>query len=383
MEFHIAGADTEWREIDFVNQKHDFEPDGTLLQAPVLGTRNTLHQTSQIATSKEHHLAWSHIDTASKVWERRLLEFIAQTLPTGDYENWAQCQRLLPLIEPFYSTLLASAQSYEPWAWITTKVAWYHWRRGNLEAAHENILIALNIREKLWGAEDERTLYSMEIQVNILIGQGRYDEAESVSRRIHGMLYKFHRSNDSRILTCRSNLALILLYQGRHQESEELSRRTLDESKKLLGQHHTDTLTSVNNLALVLHSQNRCAEAAALHRQALEGFQQQFGPRHPSTLTSMENFARVLQDEGKYAEAKTLQRQSLAQELQPLGAGCSSARTTKRNLVGLPGFSGKSRKASALKQQHLENVRVVCRRLARRAWPSTRFIPDLVRKFYS
>ena len=381
MEFDISGPNTEWRKIDIVNEK--LEPDVTMIWAPVLEAQNTLHQTSQIPASKENHPAWPHIDSASELWERRFLEFIAQILQTVDYESWAQCQQLLPLIEPFYSTSLASAQSYELWAQITTNVAWYHWRQKDLEAAQENILIALNIREKLWGSEDERTLYSMEILVNILIGQGRYDEAESVSRRIHESLCRSHRSNHPRILTCRSNLALILLYQGRYQESEELSRWTLAESKERLGRHHIDTLTSINNLALVLHSQNRYDEAAALHRQALRGFQQQLGPRHPFTLTSMSNLTKVLQDERQYAEVMRLQRQSLAQKLQQLGAGCFSVQTTKRNVVSLPDISGKCREASAQEKQRVEKECAVFRKRFRRVENPKRVVPVFIRTFWS
>jgi Flp pilus assembly protein TadD len=58
-----------------------------------------------------------------------------------------------------------------------------------------------------------------------------------------------------------NNLALVLLGQGKYEEAEEMHRQTLELREKVLGREHPDTPGSMNNLALVLESQGKYEEA--------------------------------------------------------------------------------------------------------------------------
>ena len=53
-------------------------------------------------------------------------------------------------------------------------------------------------------------------------------------------------------LTSAHNLALVLRDQGKYEEAELMSRRVLEWHEKVIGMGHRDTLTISSNLALVL-----------------------------------------------------------------------------------------------------------------------------------
>jgi hypothetical protein len=185
---------------------------------------------------------------------------MADVFPTGRYENWGRCEQLLPQITSFYATNLADTESSESWAHIVTQAAWYFWERGDYDKAKRNIDLAIRLKTELLGAEDRRTLCSMEILAGVLMSVGNHVEAEHFHRYILRTLSKVLGAHHPSVLTSMSNLALVLLQQQqqqqqRHRESERPSQKVLEHSHQ-----HIETLTTVNNLVLVLNAQGRRME---------------------------------------------------------------------------------------------------------------------------
>ena len=50
---------------------------------------------------------------------------MARELPSGEYENRAKCQQLLPHVEPLFATQPDSEEALEAWAQVLTNAAWY------------------------------------------------------------------------------------------------------------------------------------------------------------------------------------------------------------------------------------------------------------------
>jgi tetratricopeptide (TPR) repeat protein len=63
------------------------------------------------------------------------------------------------------------------------------------------------------------------------------------------------------------NLATVLDDQGKYEEAEEMSRQALGLKEKVLGKEHPSTLTSMNNLALVYRNGGRWDEAEKLEME--------------------------------------------------------------------------------------------------------------------
>ncbi|KAF1351445.1 TPR-like protein, partial [Lizonia empirigonia] len=276
--------------------------------------------------------AWLQLDGAAEKWEQTCLEIIAQEFPTGEYGNWSKCQELAPHVERFNPSSLISVKSLEAWAHAMTNVAWYQCELGDYRRAQNSATASLHVRLKVLGAQDERTVDSMEILAGVLLSCNSYEKAESLNRQA----LEWRRANldadDPSLLTTMGNLALALLYLGEYSESEELHRRVLCESEAMLGLHHVDTLTSVSNLALLLRYRCRYSEAETLDRRALKGFRATLGASHPSTLTSANNLAMALQKQGRYGESEKLLRWSLKKKIAKIGLNHPSTLMSRHNL---------------------------------------------------
>lgn len=269
---------------------------------------------------------------ATDDWKQIYLKLIAQQFPTGQYENWARCQQLAPHVEHLNPSSLISITSLEAWAHTTTNLAWYQWQFGEQERAHDHAVKSLNVRLKVFGQHDERTVRSMEVLASILLDLGSYEEAERWNRQAIEWRKANMEPSDPSTIATTGNLAMVLLCRQRYSESEQLHRWVLRESEKALGPQHVDTLTTVSNLALVLRSQARHEEAEVLDRRALSGFRTALGPSHPSTLTSANNLAMVLQGLDRYGESEDLLRWSLKKKLKKLGPDHPSTKTSQLNL---------------------------------------------------
>jgi tetratricopeptide (TPR) repeat protein len=310
----------EVTELDDGEADSRFDEDLDTLQ-----THSLVSMTTDNAAYKMHALVqfcmrvWLSSFSDAEQWEQEFISLMAAEFPTGQYENWAKCEQLLPHVKPLFESKPAAKETLKAWAQVLTNAAWYLWLRGSYSSAQQIAARALSAREGVLGLNSQQTLVSVEVLAGVLQAQGRYEEAERLSRRALEGYEKELGDQHPSTLTSVSNLASVLQAQGRYEEAERLSRRALEGYEKELGEQHPSTLTRVSNLASVLQAQGRYEEAQVMHRQTLAFEEKVLGPEHPSTLTSMYNLAEVLKSQGKYKEAKTIHRQTLAQRETVLG----------------------------------------------------------------
>jgi tetratricopeptide (TPR) repeat protein len=132
--------------------------------------------------------------------------------------------------------------------------------------------------------------------------QGDYTEAEKQYTAALRKAEEFG-SQDPRLATSLSNLALLYEAQGRYAEAEPLHQRALATRERALGPEHPYVATSLNNLAELYRVQGRYAEAEPLFKRALAIWEKAPGPEHPHVATSLENYAALLRQTGRNAEA--------------------------------------------------------------------------------
>ena len=80
--------------------------------------------------------------------------------------------------------------------------------------------------------------------------------------------------------TSLNNLAVLYRAQGRYAEAEPLSKRVLAILEKALGPEHPDVATGQNNLAVLYQAQGRYAEAEPLYKRALAISEKALGLEH-------------------------------------------------------------------------------------------------------
>ena len=97
--------------------------------------------------------------------------------------------------------------------------------------------------------------------------QGRYAESEKLLLFALKEAEKFGEQ-DPRLATSLNNLAALYQAQGKYAEAEPLSRRALAIWEKVLGPDHPNVATALGNYAKLLRKTNRKAEAAKLEARA-------------------------------------------------------------------------------------------------------------------
>ncbi|KAF2818103.1 hypothetical protein CC86DRAFT_414212 [Ophiobolus disseminans] len=239
---------------------------------------------------------WLSSFSNAEQWEQRFVALMAQELPSGEHQNWARCQQLLPHVEPLFNSKPTTEETLKAWAQVLTNAAQYLWLQGSFDSAQQLAERVLTARENLFGLDDRQTLGSVSNLAQVLEAQGKYEDAEKLNRRALEGSEKELGVHHPDTLTSVSNLASVLRYQGKYEDAEKLNRQALEGYEKELGVRHPDTLTLVYCLAYLLHTTKRYIEATELYKRAYNGRVEILGPQHPLTIACGNHFLALQQE---------------------------------------------------------------------------------------
>ena len=218
-----------------------------------------MHRLVQLAMKE-----WLRLQKDFEKQQIAALRMLAESYPTGEYENWAVCSVLEPHAQVLLNHQYTLAEARRSRIEVLQNRAWYY------------------IEQRNYGA------------VESMAKQGMCDAAE--------LLGQEHPST----LISMSNLAWMYSNQGRWKEAEELQLQVMEKNARVLGQEHPDTLISTNNLTVMYRYQGRWKEAEELQLQVMETRTRVLGQEHPNTLISMENLACNWMSQGRKMEALSL-----------------------------------------------------------------------------
>ncbi|WP_326647411.1 MULTISPECIES: tetratricopeptide repeat protein [unclassified Streptomyces] len=205
---------------------------------------------------------------------------------------------------------------------IATAAAGAHGRGTEVLAELETLIAVL---ERTVGAERALLLVVRGNRVAVLVGQGRYTEAEAEAQDILRAAARLaHLTEVWRVeLSCLKSLASALCGQGRYEEAEAIARGNLPRAeghtaaalhcvlvRSLNGQgRHEEALAETRRLtplwvrsgsgalgmatATALHGLGRRGEAEAAARQALAACEQFLHPAHPRIQDARALLART------------------------------------------------------------------------------------------
>ncbi|KAM0146777.1 hypothetical protein ACHAQE_010588 [Botrytis cinerea] len=312
----------------------EFEDDISLLQdysfISVTADRTIfeMHRLVQLATRK-----WLEDQKQQEKWKQQFIKNLNEELPTGEYENWVQCQTLFPHAKLALLHEPEEQNSLQEWASILYKSGWYAWEMGNSEDAEKLSVKAMKVRKRIFGREHDETLRSMEIVGFVYSFRGQWDAAEELEVQVMETCKKKLGVDHPNTLTSMSNLALTYSNQGRWDAAEELQIQVMETSKKKLVGDHPDTLTSMSNLALTYYNQGRWDAAEELQVQVMETSKKKLVGDHPRTLTSMSNLASIYFNQGRWDAAEELQVQVMETRKKKLGVDHPHTLTSMANLA--------------------------------------------------
>lgn len=161
------------------NMDHNFEDDiATLRDFSFISINRdstvfTMHRLVQLTVR-----VWLKADRQLERWKEQYIMILWQRFPTGEYENWAQCQSLFPHVKSAMSQRPESHEFLRQWAALLYNGAWYAQKIGHIIESQDMASESRNQRLSMFGLDSEQTLESSEMLVEAYRLKGQWKEAE-------------------------------------------------------------------------------------------------------------------------------------------------------------------------------------------------------------
>ena len=112
-----------------------------------------MHALVQLATRK-----WLKANGKLEQWKQCYIKNLSAEFPTGEHENWKNCQALFPHAKSAIIQRPKAEESLREWASLLYYAAWYAWRKGSITEAADLSEMAMKVRKKIFDEEHEETL---------------------------------------------------------------------------------------------------------------------------------------------------------------------------------------------------------------------------------
>ena len=191
--------------------------------------------------------------------------------------------------------------------------------KGDYAAAREHHERALQIQERLFGADHPRVAMTLGNLANALAEQGEYAKARAYYERGLSIQENSVGAHHPDIGFTLNNLGNVVGYQGENEAAVRYFERALAIWEKALAPNHPLVATCLNNLGSVQSELGHVDEARASYERALEMLTATFGSEHPAVAAITGNLGELAANAGDYAEAMNQCRRSLGIYEQTLG----------------------------------------------------------------
>lgn len=183
-----------------------------------------------------------------------------------------------------------------------------------------------------------------------LRAEGRYAEADAVTRRALQDFEKKYGPDHALTATAANNLAELERLQGRFEAADKLFRRALASMEKAYGPADPALAPTLGNLANLERARGRFASAETLLKRALVIREKQ-GPNNPDIAATLNGLAVLATARDRYDEAEPLYRRALAVLEAAHGDSHPNIAATLNNLANLYRLQGKLDSAQPLFQR--------------------------------
>ena len=272
------------------------------------------------------------------------------------------------------------------------------------EIAERHLRRALELRQQLWGMDNELVAESMRFLGMSLRAQDKYDEALEMFEQALAIKERLLGENHHQVALALNSLALTLRRVGRIAEAEECLRRAVAIDRQTPGRDVTLAI-HLTNLAPVIQddpeakeaallealeilrgldpptalpatlsvltsltrSQGRLAEAEDYARECLQAANRAYAGDDPRVARALLGLARVLVSAGRFGEAEPLLDDALAIYRQHWGDDHRTVAGTLTCLAQLE--AGRGEDAAAL--AHIEEAARIYRQVSPQVYPDT------------
>ncbi|MHC4943205.1 MAG: tetratricopeptide repeat protein [Planctomycetota bacterium] len=229
---------------------------------------------------------------------------------------------------------------------------------GLFDAAEKHAKAAVQMGEKIYGADAPETLAAQKRLAAIVRRQGFYDRAEALLQPVLEAEERILGPDHPDTLSTMTDLATTLSRQGRYEESEALQKKILETQERVLGDEHEETVRSMFQLGTTMWHQERYQESERLLRKVLEKDRNIHGENHPDTLKVMNNLGLVLGGLRRYDEAEEIFRSAIEIQKKTFGHHHHDTHRTMDNLARMLRSQGRNRSAHAVTKDKIASIKL-------------------------
>ncbi len=240
---------------------------------------------------------------------------------------------------------------------VLTSVAHVLTLRGELPEARQHYQQALEILQRLRGANDIALVEPLDGLAQMSRKQGELEQAEALYRRALSIRTAKLGARHSETAHLMVNLGAVLTDRGAHRDAEQQYRVALGILGEALGPDNPRIAHARSNLGTLMSKQGRHASAEVQLRAAAEIWQLAHGPDHPRVALARQNLAVVLEAQGRHEDAIEQYRRTLG--IWRKGSTREHQQRTAhalRNLGNLLATVGRGDEARAHYQEALEQA---------------------------
>jgi tetratricopeptide (TPR) repeat protein len=163
----------------------------------------------------------------------------------------------------------------------------------------------LPIKKRVMGADHPSTLSSMNGLAVVYRYQGKYADAERLTKQVIGGRRRALGAEHHDTLLAMYYRGALYVAQGRYDEAEPLLIDGLATSRRVLP-NHPDTQNFVSALAEMSWKRGDTVRAESLFRDALTARTRILSATHPTVATLLVTFGEMKLEQKQYAEAESL-----------------------------------------------------------------------------
>ncbi|MCJ1246486.1 hypothetical protein MMC30_003694 [Trapelia coarctata] len=271
------------------------------------GETYELHRLVQLATQR-----WLEMHGTKQRVQQDALLLLAKRFPYVQFSNRMQCETLMPHAEIVLERTYIDKAYKLAYAELLGNMAAYHNYQGCSDIAYSKYVTVLEVREKLLGPENEKTLQTKGDLAYTLVRQRRWNEAEELNRRRLETTIERWGWESPAAQVCKSDLADVYENIGRYAEAEDLRNSVLRMTRLIQGPEDIRTLYGAFNFASVLRRMGRIEEAEKLLLETLQTSKRLWGFDNPVAVSTMSQLALVYEYQRRWKEAETMYSDALA-----------------------------------------------------------------------
>jgi tetratricopeptide (TPR) repeat protein/predicted Ser/Thr protein kinase len=209
------------------------------------------------------------------------------------------------------------------------------------------------------GPNNAETLRVMQMLGWIDYREGKYAQAETLGKQALEMSRRVLKGDNADTVHILGNVSAALAAEGKNDEAESVDKQRLEMSRRVEGPEGPDTLAAMNDLADDFDTESKHSQAEVLYAQVIDIRKRSMGPEHPDTLVSMANLGSSYNNDGKFAEAAPLFERVVSASTRVMGPDNMDTLNAMENLGMAYSGEGQAARGEALISEALEHKRKV------------------------